>query len=75
MAVCSTQRQGLRVQRADGARTHTHTHTQEDDRRAFERVRTEAIDEVDQWCTGEIEAVRHVMGKQLEQSQAETREW
>ena len=42
---------------------------------AHERSKKEAVDEVDQWCTGEIEAVRHVVGKQLEAVRAEAAEW
>ncbi len=48
---------------------------QEEDRRAYEKACQEAIDDVDQWCTGEIKAVRHVLGKQLEASQEEAQEW
>ena len=48
---------------------------QEEDRRAFERARQEAVDEVDQWCQGEIEAVRHVMGKQAEEWQTQAELW
>ncbi|KAG1658457.1 hypothetical protein FOA52_005621 [Chlamydomonas sp. UWO 241] len=47
----------------------------EDDRRAFERARNEAVNEVDEWCQGEVAALREVLGRQLEGAQAEALEY
>lgn len=47
----------------------------EEDRRAFEKARDAAVAEAGEWCEGEIEAVRHVLSKQLESSQQEVQRW
>lgn len=51
------------------------TFRQEEDRRAFERARDAAVTEAGEWCEGEIEAVRHVLGEKLEASQQESQQW
>lgn len=47
----------------------------EEDRRAFEKARDAAVAEAGEWCEGEIEAVRHMLSKQLESSQQEVQRW
>ncbi|GAX77686.1 hypothetical protein CEUSTIGMA_g5129.t1 [Chlamydomonas eustigma] len=47
----------------------------EEDRRAFERAHQNGINEVDEWCQGEVEAVRHVCGQQTEALQEKANEW
>lgn len=49
--------------------------TQEEERAALAAEKAAAVDEVDQWCTGEVEAVRHVAQKEVEQAKAAVQEW
>lgn len=55
--------------------TQTHTHTQEADRRAFERARDEAVANVDDWCQGEIAALRAHHSTQLSAAVADGEGW
>lgn len=42
---------------------------------AVEAAKEAAVTEVDEWCQGEVEAVRVTLGRRLEEAQAAAREW
>ena len=51
------------------------TKEQEADRRAYEKARDAAVGEVDDWCRGEIEAVRFEALDQINKAKAESQRW
>lgn len=47
----------------------------EEDRRAYERARDALVQNTDEWCQGEIDAVRRQADNQLQKAKAETQVW
>eukprot|EP00955_Chlamydomonas_euryale_P104267 365554-Chlamydomonas_euryale.AAC.25 len=50
-------------------------HRVEDDRRAFERARDEAVTDVDEWCQGEVAALNAAHAKALASAGSEAERW
>lgn len=54
---------------------HLRAHVQATEQASLRKEHAGALEEVEQWCQGEVEAVRHMAGKQLERAAAEVEQW